>query len=313
MRLDEELSEDFDRNPAILRMRTRAELVGYIHDVFEREGSAPALGVESATLRRLIGRVGRRYHENPYHNFHHAADTVNTMAWMVTRPMLQRALPREHRFALMLAALVHDVEHPGTNNAWEVQMGSELARRYDNTAVLEHYSLDVTLALLEEPQYNVLAGFEPDCTRELKRLLRELVLATDFAWHRDFLDQYNRLIEQKGLDLEDSEVREWVCRALIKGADIANTTKPYSQAALWGRRVMLEFWAQGVFEKQYNFPVGPFNDPDTVKLNATQAGFIRFAAMELFELLAAVEPDMHELVDNLADNLERYERKAREE
>lgn len=313
MRLDDELSEKFDRNPAILRMRTRAELVEYIHGVFEREGSALALGVDCETLRRLIGRVGRHYHENPYHNFHHAADTVNTMAWMVTRPVMQRELPHEHRFALLLAALVHDVEHPGTNNAWEVQTGSELAQKYENTAVLEQHSLDVTLGLLEAPEYDVLAGFEPDRARELKHLLRELILATDFAWHRDFLDQYSRLIERKGLDLRDPEVREWVCRALIKGADIANTTKPYNQAAMWGRRVMLEFWAQGVFEKQYNFPVGPFNDPETVKLNATQAGFIRFAAMELFQLLAAVEPDMRELVDNLTDNLERYERKAREE
>ena len=53
------------------------------------------------------------------------------------------------------------------------------------------------------------------------------------------------------------------------------------------------------------------NDPETVKLNAAQAGFIRFAAMELFELLSEVEPGLEEMVENLRANLELYEEKAR--
>jgi hypothetical protein len=74
----------------------------------------------------------------------------------------------------------------------------------------------------------------------------------------------------------------------------------------------MEFWAQGVMEKQANLPVGPLNDPETVQLNAAQAGFIRFAAMELFELLAQIDPGLQEMVDNLRSNMDLYEDKARQ-
>ena len=71
-------SESIERNPSILGMRTKSELVDYVESLFAQEGSAQQLGVDAAKLRALIERVSRHYKQNPYHNFHHAADTVNT-------------------------------------------------------------------------------------------------------------------------------------------------------------------------------------------------------------------------------------------
>jgi hypothetical protein len=70
---------------------------------------------------------------------------------------------------------------------------------------------------------------------------------------------------------------------------------------------MEEFWAQGRLEKERAFPVGPLNDPDKVNLNQAQAGFIKFAAMELYELMARLDPAIEELVAALRDNIRNYE------
>ena len=48
-----------------------------------------------------------------------------------------------------------------------------------------------------------------------------------------------------------------------------------------------------------------------VKLNAAQAGFIRFAVKELFELLTRVDPGFEELVDTLNENLATYDELAK--
>lgn len=301
----------YDRNPSILAMRNKRELVDYAEALFRQEGSAEQLGVDPRKLREFIRTVSRHYRENPYHNFHHAVDTVNTVGWMISRPVLQDRLPVDYRFVLMVTALIHDLDHPGHNNQWEVQTQSELASRYENAAVLEKHSCDLTLELLADPALDLLHPFGEERRQDCLQLLREIVLATDFAQHRQFLDDFREYLAGHPHDFGDREFLSWLCRALMKAADIANTSKPFPEAELWGRRVMMEFWAQGVLEKEHNLPVGPLNDPETVQLNAAQAGFIRFAALELFELLAGVDPALAEMVHNLRDNMAAYEEKAR--
>ena len=302
----------FDRNPAILAIRTRSELAEYVISLFVQEGSADKLGVDPVCLREFVGKVSRNYRKNPYHNFHHAVDTVNTVTWMITRPVLAQGLPTHFRFLLLLSALIHDVGHPGHNNMWEVQTGSDLARKYNNVAVLEKQSYDVLCAILDEPRYDVLDNFDADTRREWMKIVEDVVLATDFAVHRQFLDEFRTYVGEHKPDLANPEYRLWAARAIMKAADIANTSKPFPDAQVWGERVMMEFWAQGVMEKRNNLPVGPLNDPETVQLNAAQAGFIRFAALELFELLSTIEPALTELVDNLRSNLDVYEEMARQ-
>ena len=83
-----ENTRHFDRNPPILSMRTKAELVRFVDGVFAQEGSAGKLGIDRKTLRNFVRKTSQHYWANPYHNFHHASDTVNTMAWMISRPRL---------------------------------------------------------------------------------------------------------------------------------------------------------------------------------------------------------------------------------
>ena len=97
---------------------------------------------------------------------------------------------------------------------------------------------------------------------------------------------------------------------LIKAADISNTSKPFRQAKVWGRRVMNEFWAQGRKEKKLNLPVGPLNDSEKSEFNSAQAGFIKFAAYELFALLSRVEKKTEDMVGALQRNQTIYERNA---
>jgi high affinity cGMP-specific 3',5'-cyclic phosphodiesterase 9 len=220
-------------------------------------------------------------------------------------------LPIHYRFLLLFTALIHDVEHPGHNNQWEVQVDSQLARKYKNEAVLENHSFHVTLRILSDPAYAIFQPFGRSTVEGWLKIVEELILATDFAVHRRFLDEFGRFLASHPVDYSDPGFLSWVSRALIKAADIANTSKPFPQAMVWGQRVMMEFWAQGVLEKERNYPVGPLNDPETVQLNAAQAGFIRFAVMELFEQLSALEPAIKVLVDNLRTNLASYEEKAR--
>lgn len=298
---------EFDRNPAILSMRTKTELVDYVEQLFHQEGSLGQVGISAETFRAFIEKVSRHYRQNPYHNFHHAVDTVNTVCWMISRPKLKAELPHEDRFLLLLVALIHDVEHPGHNNMWEVQIATPRALKFQNEAVLEKHSFEVTQRFLADPATNIFQGQSEEKVRGWNAKIEEMVMATDFAMHRKFLDDFAKFLASNTLDLGDEECLSWVCRALIKAADISNTSKPFTEAKVWGKRVMLEFWAQGVEEKKRNLPVGPLNDPETVKMNSAQTGFIKFAVLELYEQLLLIDPGLADMVDNLKENLATYE------
>ena len=300
----------FERNPSILSMLTKTQLVDFVERLFINQGSIESFSLDTKNLRRFIEKTSHHYRENPYHNFHHAVDTVNTIGWMFSLPVFHQHLPKHHKFLLLFTALIHDIEHPGHNNQWEIYIQSALAKKYQNEAVLEKHSLDVTRDILSNPKYIFLENVEEETVADWMNTIEELVLATDFAVHRRFLDDFGAYLESHEPDFSNPQFLSWISRALMKAADIANTSKPFPEAMVWGKRVMLEFWAQGVMEKSNNFPVGPLNDPETVKLNAAQAGFIRFAVLELFQLIARVEPGFQLLVDTLNTNLAIYDEMA---
>jgi len=302
-------SHPIGRNLRVFALRTREELVEHVLHLLEREGSARRVGADPDKLARFIDRCSHLYHRNPYHNWHHAVDVTHTMAWMLTRPVLHAQIPAVDAFWLMICAVAHDLDHPGHNNQWEMNIRSPRAAKYNNQAILENHSIDLAADLLAEPELRFCDTMSAADQARGRELMRELILATDFAIHKDFLTTFAAAVNDSPprQDFRAPGFERLVLKALIKAADIGNTAKPFPQAKIWGLRVMEEFWAQGRLEKARSFPVGALNDEERVELNQAQAGFILFAAMSLFELLAKVDPAMTEMVTTLKDNVARYQ------
>src|SRR5690349_9396044 len=247
-----------NRQFRVFGVRTKSKLVDCVMDILTREGSVSIVGADTRRLKRFVEEIAKLYHGNPYHNFHHAVDVTNTIAWMLTRHVFSQLLTANQAFWLLITAITHDVDHPGRNNQWEVYTHSPLAEKY-GTSILERHSLDLTRALMAQPDMQFHATMQARDVEEGLKLLEDSILATDFAMHRDFLTTFvSALKEEPGAIRNGTpEFQVLVCKALIKAADIANTTRPYPQARVWGHRVMKEFWAQGELEKENSFPVGP--------------------------------------------------------
>lgn len=91
----------------------------------------------SDQLYRFITDLSSIYHdENPYHNFAHAIDVLQCIYFflcqmgllplangtqIVTDPKAYRILRPKDILALLIAAIGHDVAHPGVNNAFLVR------------------------------------------------------------------------------------------------------------------------------------------------------------------------------------------------
>ena len=89
-------------------------------------GAAADVTVDARVLAEYFSALERAYLPNPYHNSSHAADVAQTInaiccATGMAVPGEPQALPKVQLLALILAGAMHDVAHPGTNNAFQVR------------------------------------------------------------------------------------------------------------------------------------------------------------------------------------------------
>lgn len=74
------------------------------------------LGCDETTLQNWLTLIEANYHsDNSYHNSTHAADVLQSTAYFVNKERLRHLLDPLDVAAALVAAVVHDVDHPGKN------------------------------------------------------------------------------------------------------------------------------------------------------------------------------------------------------
>lgn len=295
------------RSSGAANRAAREELVALVLRLLDSDGLAAQVGAHGERLARFVDEASRMYRENPYHNWAHAVDVTHCAAWLVSRRRLA-ALPAVDKFWLLISAIAHDLAHPGHNNQWEIATGTLLAQRYAGSAVLERHSLALARELIARPECDFSATMPQAHRMRGQVLLSELIVATDFAAHKSFLQEFQVALQSSAgaLDLGEPAASLLTLKALIKAADISNVTLEFPEARQWAERVMQEMWAQGRREKALGLPVGPLNDAERMTLEQAQIGFILFVALGLFVPLTVIEPEAAEMVGSLKENLVLY-------
>ncbi|NXE24433.1 PDE8B phosphodiesterase, partial [Ardeotis kori] len=108
--------------------------------VFARFGVSEFLNCSEATLRAWLQVIEANYHSsNSYHNSTHAADVLHATAFFLGKERVKGSLGHLDEVAALIAATIHDVDHPGRTNSFLCNAGSELAVLYNDMAVLESH------------------------------------------------------------------------------------------------------------------------------------------------------------------------------
>jgi len=165
------------------------ELEGIIYKMFERRGFLESLKINKNRFKEYLKAVRANYFDNPYHNYHHATEVTQFIYKLDHDHFLEDKMNIEMRFCLMLAALNHDIAHPGKSASYQKILLTELYQRFGSNATLEKYHTEVALSLLNDPAFDILQGLEK---APLEKFIRQIILSTDMKQHDEILDHLKK-------------------------------------------------------------------------------------------------------------------------
>jgi hypothetical protein len=216
-------------------------------------------------------------------------------------PLLKRVLSRpEHRFALLMSALCHDIGHPGNNNDFEIRTRSDRALLYSDQSVLENFHC--RLASETFLNYKVDKLMPPGAWKSFRSCMIKAILSTDMKHHTKLKAEL-----YKGLRNPDLvQVSDWIAY-LVHAADLGSLTLKWELAKGWEERLFNEFEEQAVKEKVRGLRVTPYmsGQSNTMKSDI-QLSFIENILLPWWQSLSQLVPQMAPRVVILKKNYSRY-------
>ncbi|TPX66966.1 hypothetical protein SpCBS45565_g04146 [Spizellomyces sp. 'palustris'] len=265
-------------------------------------GLGDRLKIPLDRVARFLRKVEAVYRpEVPYHNATHAADVLQAIHCFIKASTLN---PTDLEcFAAYLAAIIHDLDHPGVNNNFLVVTQNPKAILYNDRSVLENHHLATGFSIMLKEENNILAGFSTEDARKVREQVIDMVMATDMAGHFTTLAMFKNKVSAAGtfdpqLNPDD---RALLFRMLIKCADVSNLTREWPVYCTWLDRLIKEFASQGDEEKRLGLPVSPYMDRDNINIPQSQLGFIEFLCQPMLEAVHKVTP-LQPMLDTLVRN-----------
>uniref|UniRef100_A0A8D2E0S4 Phosphodiesterase n=1 Tax=Sciurus vulgaris TaxID=55149 RepID=A0A8D2E0S4_SCIVU len=290
-------------------------LTAIVFSIFQERDLFKTFQIPADTLATYLLTLEGHYRADvSYHNSLHAADVAQSTHVLLATPALEAVFTDLEVLAAIFASAIHDVDHPGVSNQFLINTNSELALMYNDASVLENHHLAVGFRLLQAHNCDIFQNLSAKQRLSLRRMVIDMVLATDMSKHMNLLADLKTMVETKKVTslgvllLDNYSDRIQVLQNLVHCADLSNPTKPLPLYRQWTERIMAEFFQQGDRERESGLDVSPMCDKHTASVEKSQVGFIDYIAHPLWETWAdLVHPDAQDLLDTLEDNREWYQ------
>uniref|UniRef100_A0A8D3E0Y4 Phosphodiesterase n=1 Tax=Scophthalmus maximus TaxID=52904 RepID=A0A8D3E0Y4_SCOMX len=286
-----------------------------MYTIFQERDLMRTFKIPTDTFVTFMLTLEGHYHSDvAYHNSLHAADVAQSTHILLSTPALDAVFTDLEILAAIFAAAIHDVDHPGVSNQFLINTNSELALMYNDESVLENHHLAVGFKLLQEDNCDIFQNLTKKQRQTLRRVVIDMVLATDMSKHMSLLADLKTMVETKKVTssgvllLDNYTDRMQVLRNMVHCADLSNPTKPLDLYRQWTDRIMDEFFHQGDRERERGMEISPMCDKHTASVERTQVGFIDYIVHPLWETWAdLVHPDAQDILDTLEDNRNWYQ------
>lgn len=216
--------------------------------IFRTYGFFESFRISGEKFAFFTTNVANYYRSNPFHNFQHGFQVMLTMHIMI-RTECRKFFSGVEIFSMLIAALCHDIDHPGNTNDFELKTLSPMAMTHNDDAVLERHHCRVTFIILNHKSAKILQHLDEARYKRVRQLIISCILATDMSKHFEKC----KLLE--GLTRRQlTEKRALFMGILMHAADLSHQTLPFKQASEWSFRLLDEFQNQAKVEADQGVP-----------------------------------------------------------
>lgn len=220
-----------------------------------------------------------------------------------------------------IAAIGHDVAHPGFTNAFLIEVKHQLVLLYGAQSVLESHHTYITCSLLKQEKLNFVKHLDSCQLRELNQTIIRAILSTDMAGHFDKIKDLRkkRMEVNKNMFYRTEVVpdkdrlagvltNEYIVDTIIHCCDLSGQVYPRDIAQEWSNAIVKEFSRQAEHELNENISISQYmHNLDTeYNQNKLQMEFIDAIIQPYWDEIIFFFPELISCYSNLADNREFY-------
>ena len=278
--------------------------------------------LDISKLDQFLISVSSQYREETlYHNSIHGSDVTHSLYIFFTHSNAEKVAKTNvlDLLSIIIAALGHDIAHPGLTNTFHINDSTDIAITYNDISVLENFHASTLFKTLRKTENNIFGKLTPIDYKIIRKRMISEILATDMANHGRVMSliksklsinennefKFNLLSgnEQTRIDEQQS-----LLDYMIHLADLAHNTKLFEISKKWVELLSEEFWKQGDLEKELNLPVSFLCDREDVNIPKSQKGFISGYIIPTFECLVKIFPTLRYTLDNANNNLKEWKK-----
>ncbi|KAJ3307440.1 cGMP-specific 3',5'-cyclic phosphodiesterase [Kappamyces sp. JEL0829] len=293
-------------------LNTDDNLVAISHQMFASLQYDKQYDIPDFKLIDYLLTVRRNYRPVAYHNFTHAVSVTHALYTLVVNGVLDPYLSKLDMFSMLVAALNHDIDHRGTNNAFQQKTHSVLASFY-STSTMERHHINHCMMLLNsgDGALNILENLSTSDYKKSLELIESSILATDLALFFETKKKVAELIATGGFNKKNPDHLAMLRGVVMTCSDLGAMYKPFGTVRHTADCVYEEFFQQGDEEQRLGIPYTSelTNRSKANEIPRMQIGFYNFVVIPAFECLCSMlgEPVRH-LLEGCRENKKEWER-----
>ncbi|KAM9794673.1 rod cGMP-specific 3',5'-cyclic phosphodiesterase subunit beta-like isoform 2-T4 [Syngnathus typhle] len=301
---------------------TEMELVKCGIQMYYEVGVVKKFQIPQEVLVRFMYSVSKGYRRITYHNWRHGFNVGQTMFTLLTTGMLKRYYTDLEVMAMITAGFLHDIDHRGTNNLYQVKSGNPLAKLH-GSSILERHHLEFGKFLLSDESLNIYQNLNRRQVEHVIHLTDIAIIATDLALYFKKRTMFQKIVdlshtyedEKKWVDFMSLETtrKEILMAMMMTACDLSAITKPWEVQSKVALSVAAEFWEQGDLERTVleQQPIPMMDRNKAAELPKLQCGFIDFVCTFVYKEFSRFHPQIQPMLDGILNN--RKEWNARKE
>jgi len=266
-----------------------------------------------SSLRFFLLLVRNYYRDVPYHSFLHAFSVFQATVFLLEGKLnLFNRLSKEDLISMYIAALCHDLDHPGYTNGY-------LRIKNAKISELEDYHCQLFDKIISHKPSNILSIFDETKQEYIKKLVKKLIMATKMVNHGQYIDKiklkeyqikfdianlyYPSIFYKMNLDGDNIPPEDPLLlylSGILKCADISGEIRP----SILSKTSIISTSGETA-EKEFEGERGSKYTPK--QLLESQLIFIHMC-IPLYETMSIIDTAIRDCVTALHERREQYEK-----